>query len=196
MEPTPARRRCTASRSNGQPCNKPPVRGAMVCATHGGSAPQVKAAAAARVAEAEVRRGLARLDVAPVDDPFTELSKLAGQVVAWKDALAGKVNRLTGGGCDRCGGDDVDRIRYEATGAGTEQLRAEVALFERALDRCASVLGLIAKLNIDERMARISERQADAVVRAVDAAIAAAGITGPAAVAARQVAARELRGAA
>lgn len=170
------------------------MRGATVCRSHGGAAPQVRSAAARREAEQQVRRGLARLDVTPIDDPLTELSKLAGQVVAWKDALAGKVNQLTGGGCSECGFTDGDSpMRYSADGAGTEQLRAEVALFERALDRCAQVLGLIAKLGIDERMARISERQADAVVRAVDAGLEFAGITGAAAVETRQVVARHLR---
>lgn len=159
------------------------MRGATVCRKHGGGAPQVRAAAAARRAEEQMRRALAELDVPAVEDPFTELGKLAGQVVAWKDRLAEKVNELTA-------------LRYEAIGAGTEQLRAEVALFERAMDRCAHVLGLIAKLDIDGRMARISERQAEAVVRAVDAALAKAGVTGAAAVEARMVAARELRSAA
>lgn len=175
------RKKCTGRSAGGtRPCGNWPITGGNVCRKHGGAAPQVKAAAIRRTAEADVQRGLARLDVTPIGDPFEQLSALAGQVVAWKDALAGKVNELT-------------TLRYEAMGAGTEQLRAEVALFERALDRCASVLGLIAKLNIDERLAKISERQAEAVVRAVDAAIAAAGITGPAAAEARSVAARELR---
>jgi hypothetical protein len=174
------------------------VRGATVCRSHGGAAPQVRAAAARREAEAQVRRGLARLDVAPIDDPLGELAKLAGQVVAWKDALAVKVNELTTGTCPECGPAEADApLRYEAHGAGTEQLRAEVALFERALDRCASVLGLIAKLGIDERMARISELQAAAVVKAVDAGLAhlASQVPIPAEVAAetRGVVARHLR---
>ncbi len=176
------KRRCKGRKSNGEPCGNWPLRGALVCRKHGGAAPQVRAAAAVRLAEQEIRAGLARLDVESVGDPFTELSKLAGQVVAFKDALAAKVNELTS-------------IRYEANGAGTEQLRAEVALFERALDRCAAVLGLIAKLNIDDRMARISERQAAAVVRALDAGLSHAGVTGSLAAAARAVAARELRSA-
>lgn len=173
--------RCARHNRDGEPCKAYPVRGTTVCAapTHGGRLPRVKAAASRRVAEDEVRRGLANLDVTPVGDPFEQLSLLAGQVVAWKDALAGKVNELT-------------QLRYEAMGAGTEQLRAEVALFERALDRCASVLGTIAKLNIDDRLARISERQAEAVIRAVDAAIAAVG-RGASPAEARSVAARELR---
>lgn len=173
-------RKCTGRRRDGSRCGNAPVRGALVCRMHGGSAPQVRAKAAQRLAEAELRQGLARLEVDPVGDPLTELSKLAGQVVSWKDALAAKVNELT-------------ELRYAATGAGTEQLRAEVALFERALDRCAAVLGLIAKLGIDDRMAAISERQAAAVVRALDAGLAHAGVSGALAIESRAVAARELR---
>lgn len=176
----PSDRRCTATRRDGTSCGNRPVKGALVCRMHGGMAPQVQAAARRRLAEEEIRNGLAQLDVEPVGDPFTELSKLAGQVVAWKDALAAKVNELT-------------ELRYAAQGAGTEQLRAEVALFERALDRCAAVLGMIAKLGIDDRLARISERQTEAVIRAVDAALSHAGVIGPAAAEAKQVAARELR---
>lgn len=49
---TPGQRRvCTAKRSNGEPCNKPPIKGGTVCATHGGSAPQVRKKAALRLLE-------------------------------------------------------------------------------------------------------------------------------------------------
>lgn len=88
---------------------------------------------------------------------------------------------------------ELTLIRYEAMGAGTEQLRAEVALFERALDRCIAVLGMIAKLDIDSRFVRISERQADVVVRALEAGLAAAGVDGEQVQRARHAVARELR---
>ncbi len=45
------RRRCSARKTNGQPCTKWPIRGGSVCDTHGGSAPQVKRAARRRLAE-------------------------------------------------------------------------------------------------------------------------------------------------
>jgi hypothetical protein len=174
------------------------VPGAVVCRYHGGAARQVREKGAQRQAEQradeQLRRALAELDVEPVEDPFTELGRLAGQVLSWKDRLAGQVNALTGDPCDACGGGG--RLRYEAVGAGTEQLRAEVAVFERAMDRCIAVLGLIAKLDIDSRLARISDKQADAVIRAVDAALVAAGASGPAAVDGRKAAARELRASA
>jgi hypothetical protein len=40
---------CTARRSNGSPCRAPRVSGATVCQAHGGSAPQVIAAARRRL---------------------------------------------------------------------------------------------------------------------------------------------------
>lgn len=180
MEKKTDRRRCVRVKLNGQPCEKPPIKGATVCASHGGSAPQVKAKAALRVAEEEVRKSLAELDVEPVGDPFAELSKLAGQAVSWKDQLAAKVNELT-------------EIRYEASGAGTEQLRAEIALFERAMDRCAHILVAIGKLGIDERMVRITERQIETLGQAINGALDDAGVNGEQAVAVRTALAARLQ---
>jgi hypothetical protein len=41
---------CTAKRSNGTPCRQYAIRGCNVCVTHGGAAPQVRRAAALRLA--------------------------------------------------------------------------------------------------------------------------------------------------
>ena len=139
-------RKCSGTRStDGMPCEGWAVNGSKVCSAHGGRAPQVKAKAAERVLEQQARRELARLDVPPVDDPLTGMARIAGQVVAWKDVLAEKVNGLTS-------------LRYE--GESGEQLRAEVALWERALDRCERFLTAMARMNIEERMARVTEKQA------------------------------------
>lgn len=127
--------------------------GAGSCRLHGGSTPSVTKGAQKELVERDAAAILARLDVAPVTDPLTELAKLAGQVVAWRDILADKVNQLT-------------TIRYEAA-AGGEQLRAEVALFERAMDRCISVLGTIGRLKIDERLVVIEQQRVDLVANAI-----------------------------
>jgi hypothetical protein len=125
---------------------------------------------------------LARLEVDPVGDPVTQLAVLAGQILAWRDAMAEKVNALTS-------------IRYEAIGenGSGEQLRAEVALWERALDRCERVLIAMAKLNIDERLARISERQLGMIEAALSAALASEGLDLEAQARAKRVVARHLR---
>lgn len=49
-------RRCTARRTNGEPCRAYALLGAEVCWTHGGAARQVRQAAQRRVAEADVQR--------------------------------------------------------------------------------------------------------------------------------------------
>lgn len=41
--------RCTAKNGRGEPCKAQAIRGGNVCVTHGGAAPQVKAAAEARL---------------------------------------------------------------------------------------------------------------------------------------------------
>lgn len=123
------------------------------CRLHGGSTRTVSRGARDRLVEREAAATLARLDVAPVADPLTELAKLAGQVIAWRDVLAEQVNQLTS-------------IRYEAA-AGGEQLRSEVALFERAMDRCIMVLGTIGRLKIDERLIRIEQQRVDLVADAL-----------------------------
>lgn len=44
--------RCSAHRTNGDPCNAFAIKGGTVCNKHGGSAPQVKKKAAERIQEA------------------------------------------------------------------------------------------------------------------------------------------------
>jgi hypothetical protein len=53
--------RCTAHRTNGQPCRAWAVRGAQVCWSHGGASPQVRRAARRRLAIADWERSFARL---------------------------------------------------------------------------------------------------------------------------------------
>ncbi|MFE5140318.1 hypothetical protein ACFRDV_22020 [Streptomyces fagopyri] len=184
------KRRCTAHKKGqggrkGPRCKAWARKGQTVCGAHGGKAPQNLKAGKRRVVEAELeeetRRALAVLDVPPVENPLTALSQLAGQVLAWKDRLAARVNGL-------------EQIRY-TDDKRAEQLRSEVALYERAMDRCVNVLGTIGRLRIDERLAAISEQQATVVIEAIEAALTHAGVTGPEATAAKAVAARHLRSA-
>ena len=147
------------------------MRGATVCHAHGGRAPQVKAAAARRLAETKVRKALDEVGVREVTNPLEELRALTGEVVAWKDALATHVAHLE------------DRYRYQDAKGG-EQLRAEVALYERALDRAGKLLETWARLGIDAMLAdmqvRVTSTQVDALTAGLDAYRKAAGIDGDA----------------
>jgi hypothetical protein len=173
--------RCTAtSKTTGQQCGQQQMFGTTVCRFHGAKAPQTQAKARERRADAELTQQLARLHVAAIDDPLTEMSRLAGQVVAFKDQCAAMVNRLEGD------------IRFEDV-KGSEQLRSEVAVWERAMDRCNTVLGTMARLKIDERLAAISEKQAAVVIAAIDAALDAVDVPREQRPVARKAAARHLR---
>lgn len=149
--------------------------GAGACKLHGGSTRAGTAAAMESTARAE----LARLGVTPVDDPLTELAKVTGEVVAWKNAMAAKVNELT-------------TLRY-GTVEGGEQLRAEVALWERALDRCEKFLTAMARCNIDERLAKVTERQVEIIGDALALALGEMGMSAEQQREARQSVARHLR---
>lgn len=144
-----------------RPCKVPPMKGLKVCRMHGGHAPQTKARADERQTEEKVRKTLGRLQVVPVENPLLELQKLAGEAVAWKEKVADHVAEL-------------EKLRYATDGG--EQIRGEIVLFERALDRCATVLGAIARLNIDERLAKVEERQVELVAKALSAAFAEMGM--------------------
>lgn len=88
------------------------------------------------------------------------------------DLMESRVQKLLS--VDDAEGGDNGGIRYRG-GAG-EQLRAEVALYERAMDRLGKFLSDFGRLRVDERLAKISERQADTVIGAIEAALNAAGV--------------------
>lgn len=141
--------RCRGTTRSGKPCTNWPITGGKVCRMHGGAAPQVQAKAQERATEERARRALSKLAdeqgaAEPVANPLLELSKIAGEALRWKQLVAKQVAQL-------------EELRYK--GVSGEQVRAEILLFERALDRCAGVLANIVRLNIDERLATITDRQ-------------------------------------
>lgn len=153
------------------------------CKFHGGSTPSQKKAADRWKTDKDARRELERLDVVitPVTDPLTELSRLTGEAVAWKNLMDEKIQGLA---------EEEWRFTDEK---GQEQLRSEIALWERALDRCERFLTAMAKLNIDERLARIDEQQAEIIIKAVQATLRDLGMTLEEQENARKQLARQLR---
>lgn len=155
--------RCSAKARNsaGGRCYTHPVKDQKRCRMHGGTSPKAKERAARERTERQMRSAVALHDMGPVHDPLTALKNLAGEVVAWKDAMRQQVEGL-------------DTLSY-STEYG-ETAKALVQLFERSMDRCADVLSKIARLNIDERLAAVTERQAKMIEDAFFAALDEAGI--------------------
>ncbi|MFI6986042.1 hypothetical protein ACIBSV_46820 [Embleya sp. NPDC050154] len=147
-------------------CGQWPVAGGKRCRKHGGNTPQAKAAAWERVIEAEVRTACGRLDIRPIDDPLTALLEHAGVVSAWESHI--RLEMLA-----------LPEYVYNGGAHLGEQERALVRVWERASDAKTKVLAACARLGIADRLAAISEAQAERLLSALEAALAAAGVSDP-----------------
>lgn len=155
-------RRCKAHTSKGKPCRRAPILGGEVCPSHGGRAPQVKAAAErrqlAQALEADARAVLAYEAVEPIADPVLALAELAAEVRATVRALGQRVNAL-------------QDPRY-ISAMGTEQVRAELTLLGGYQDRLGRMLTALGQFDLDERRVALTEAQAAVLVHVLDRATA------------------------
>lgn len=155
--------KCGGTNRQGDPCGNTAGKntdhfGSGNCASHGGATLTGRKAAGTE----RIERLLHRLDAKPCDDPLAALRLLAGRALAVEETIGQMVNELTS-------------IRYESV-AGGEQLRSEVAVLERAMDRAGKLLVDIAKLNIDERLVRVTEKQAAMAEQALMATLSEMGM--------------------
>ncbi|HZR50098.1 MAG TPA: hypothetical protein VFB06_11320 [Streptosporangiaceae bacterium] len=169
---------CVSPCKDRTPCHSPRmVTGTEKCRMHLGKKAQ-PVIAEARIEQA-ARKLLYQHDAAPVADPLEALQRLAGRALALEETIGTLVN-------------DLRSLRYE-TEAGGEQLRGEVAVLERAMDRAGRLLVDIAKLNIEERLAKVTMRQAQMAMDALAAAMAGMGMSADQQQEARRRVARHLR---
>lgn len=120
---------------------------------------------AERLAQILADGGQRLLDPDPVTDPLSELMALAAEVKSLKELLREYVAHLFADG----------KIRYAHNKAG-EQLRMEILLYERALERFAKILIDISKLKIEDRLAGVREKTAAMLEQALDAALEKSGV--------------------
>jgi hypothetical protein len=118
-----------------------------------------------RMVEILSENGERLLNPKRLDNPLIELLRLADEMAEWKDIMRGIVVYLV----------DRQRLRSAHSKVG-EQLRAEVLLYERALERLAKILQDIARLGIETKLASIEERQVQVVETALAAALNASGL--------------------
>lgn len=143
------------------------IRGGSVCYHHGGNAPQTIAAAQYRLKTREIKAYsesvLAQEGVESIEDPLMELSKLASGSKALMEALGARVNSL----------DQLEHFDAKNSPA----IKAEVLMYERALDRTARLLESLVKAGYVERQIRIQESEALMVAGVLKRTIAALGLT-------------------
>lgn len=110
---------------------------------------------------------------------YRELLSTAGLAVAWQDVLRTRVEAL----------EDYSTVN----GLGSPVVRADVQLFERAMDRAAKVLELVGRLDLDSRLARITEDQGRQVAGILNRTMDAGNLTPEQRAAMSVELARELR---
>ena len=159
-----AEARCAAQNRRGVRCSGMAIKGGTVCTAHGGRAPQVRAAAAARhAAEQQQRlagRFLAMQGTALVDiDPVQEFIRQIRQAAALERAYAAI---LEAGDCE---------IVVESAVQG-QRPSAFIELWNGERDRLVKFMETAAKLGIEERRLKVeveSMRQvAEGVLGALD----------------------------
>lgn len=153
--------RCKGHNRAGKPCGKHPVKGQRVCRNHGAASPQAIAKAEERVATEEAEGVIAKLwpglaTQAPVKDPVDLLARTAGALEHMADVVGGRVNDLN---TSIAGGKDMT------------QLRAEIVLLDRLLDKLLKASEGMARLGIAERHVELEKERAAMVTAAFLGAI-------------------------
>lgn len=159
------------------------IRGGKVCYHHGGANQDVIARAQTRVRTREIEayagKVLAQEGLETVEDPLQELSKMATQSKALMDALGARVNSLQ------------ELEHFDAKNSPT--IKAEVQMYERAMDRTARLLEALVKAGYTERQIKIQETEALMIAGVIKRTIAALGLTPEQQTRAQSILAQEFR---
>ena len=146
------------SRRSGERCKRHALAGATVCSKHGGSAPQVKAAAARRVEAERAAAAVARIGLRVEGDPIAHMLDViayqAGMVAYWRSVVeALDDDSLTWGTTKvKIGGDD---------GGETQEAKPHIAysLLDEAQSKLVRYCAEALKAGVAERQVRLAEQQ-------------------------------------
>lgn len=162
----------SSGEKKGEPCRNPLGKGTDhvgkgACRFHAGLTPSANKKAARETLQEEAQKLLGLTEWDPVLDPFSELADFAGRQRAVETILLSKIEELAS--LKEYGGPMGDKISvtFEA--------------WERAHSRFGTTLLGMARLDLDDRIARIQSRVDDATAtkirEALSTAVRQAGIT-------------------
>lgn len=158
---------CKAHTSAGRPCRRSAISGGTVCASHGGRAPQVRAAANRRLALIEAHGLIERygqeIDVTPEEAIFAMIRVAAGNVTLLSDLVS---ELETAVGPDGIAG---------STGSTSKLNEAAphvlIVMYNEERDRLVRFSKVAAEIGLSERMVRLAESQGEMIVRIFTAAL-------------------------
>ena len=193
--------KCKATaKGTGQRCQAWAMAGSEVCRVHGGRAPQVKAAAARRLAEQAAERAVRTLglpvDISPTEALLEEVRWTAGHV-AW---LRSRVQELAEEPTHRhvsFDGEDEDlletpgqrgtltwgttKVKTGGDDAGTTQEAKPSVWYElytRERTHLIKVCDAAIRAGVEERRVRLAEQQGDLLALAIRQILEAFGLSG------------------
>lgn len=152
------------------PCTKNETfPGSGACKFHGGLAPNTVFKSIRRATLSNVTKinEVVEGQVIFPDNPFDTLNQTLIETRQFKELVERKINEM---------GTDQESWRYQDK-AGSEQLRSEIALYERALDRMIRAATALSKLNLEERFVKLSEQQAASMIYIINETFKRTGMT-------------------
>jgi hypothetical protein len=148
---------CAVSTRTGKPCGRYAIEGGTVCPAHGGSAPQVRQKAAARVLETRLAGELTREPINPIVNPVLAVQELAGESMAWLAICRRQIARLS-------------NVDY-SDARGGQDVKPVIQLYERAMASAQRVTTDMVRLGIEAKMAGQVDRQASEIIGLVRTAV-------------------------
>lgn len=173
---TPDIPRCTARNGRGEQCRNRPIRGGTVCSTHGGSAPQVKAAAERRQLERQALLAVETFGLPRAIDPhealLEELHRTAG-AVSWLGAVVADIER----GDVVWGRTSVTKGGPQAGTTSAAGVNVWVQLWQAERKHLVEVAKACASAGIEERRIRLAESSGQVLAGVVRAVLERLGLT-------------------
>ena len=166
--------RCTAHRTNGQPCHAPAMRGQTVCIKHCGGTPQARGAAGRRLAQAKAIQAVVTyglpVDIEPQDALIEEVARTAGHV-RWLAQLVSEIERA-----DLVWGVTEEQQVRASEFTGVNITKGSVPnvwldLYQRERTHLVAVCKAAIGAGIAERQVRLAEQQGALIADVIRAVI-------------------------